>query len=69
VGGGPAALIAAAAVPRATIPRVSARAPNLLANIGERNDRAAQRSDIARRLRPLIDAWEKDVDGEAKGTQ
>ncbi|MBM3819768.1 MAG: twin-arginine translocation pathway signal protein [Acidimicrobiia bacterium] len=42
---------------------------DLSKDIGERNDLAAQRSDIARRLRPLITEWEKDVDGEAKGTQ
>ncbi len=34
-------------------------------DIGERNDLARQRQDIARRLRPLIDAWESDVDAEA----
>lgn len=42
---------------------------NLREDIGERNDLAQRRQDIARRLRPLIDAWEKDVDGETKGTQ
>jgi arylsulfatase A-like enzyme len=42
---------------------------NLRDDIGERNDLAQRRQDIARKLRPLIDAWEKDVDGEAKGTQ
>ncbi len=39
---------------------------NLRADPGERNDLAAQRSDIAQRLWPLLAAWEKDVDGEAK---
>jgi arylsulfatase A-like enzyme len=40
---------------------------NLAADPGERNDLARERQDIARRLRPLITAWEKDVDSEAKG--
>ena len=39
---------------------------DLSKDIGERNDLASQRQDIARRLRPLIAAWEKDVDEEAK---
>ncbi|MBI4263118.1 MAG: sulfatase-like hydrolase/transferase [Acidobacteria bacterium] len=34
-------------------------------DVGERNDLAGQRQDIARQLRPLIAAWEKDVDAEA----
>ncbi len=42
---------------------------NLRDDIGERNDLAQQRQDIARKLRPLITAWEMDVDAEAKGTQ
>jgi arylsulfatase A-like enzyme len=33
---------------------------------GERNDLANQRQDIARRLRPLLTAWEADVDAEAQ---
>jgi arylsulfatase A-like enzyme len=33
---------------------------------GERNDLTNQRQDVAQRLRPLIAAWEADVDGEAK---
>lgn len=37
-------------------------------DIGERNDQAARRQDIVRRLRPLIAEWEKDVDAEAKAT-
>jgi arylsulfatase A-like enzyme len=41
---------------------------DLSKDIGERNDLAAQRSDIARRLRPLITEWEKDVDAEAKAS-
>jgi arylsulfatase A-like enzyme len=39
---------------------------NLRSDIGERNDLAKERPDIARRLRPLITEWEKDVDSEAK---
>jgi hypothetical protein len=36
----------------------------LRADIGERNDLAPQRPDIVAKLRPLVAAWEKDVDGE-----
>ena len=32
---------------------------------GERNDLAVQRPEVVRALKPLVDAWEKDVDGEA----
>jgi arylsulfatase A-like enzyme len=39
---------------------------NLRTDIGERTDLAKERPDIARRLRPLITEWEKDVDSEAK---
>jgi arylsulfatase A len=39
---------------------------NLRTDIGERNDLAKERPDLARRLRPLILEWEKDVDSEAK---
>ena len=35
-------------------------------DIGERNDVARERQDVARRLRPLIDEWERNVDVEAK---
>ena len=35
-------------------------------DVGERNDVARERQDVARRLRPLIDKWEQDVDVEAK---
>jgi arylsulfatase A-like enzyme len=40
---------------------------NLAKDIGERNDLAKEKQgqDVARRLRPLIAAWEKDVDDEA----
>ena len=43
---------------------------NLARDIGERNDLAKERQgqDVARRLRPLITAWETDVDGEATKT-
>ena len=39
---------------------------DLSKDLGERNDLTNQRQDVARRLRPLIAAWEADVDGEAK---
>ena len=39
---------------------------NLRADMGERNDLAKERPELARRLRPLILEWEKDVDAEAK---
>jgi arylsulfatase A-like enzyme len=39
---------------------------NLRADIGERNNLIGQRPDIARRLRPLLAAWQEDVDAEAK---
>jgi arylsulfatase A-like enzyme len=39
---------------------------DLSKDVGERNDLASQRQDIARRLRPLINAWEANVDAEAK---
>jgi len=35
---------------------------NVRTDVGERDDLANQRQDVAQRLRPLIDAWEKDVD-------
>src|SRR5688500_11737987 len=35
-------------------------------DVGERTDLAAQRQDIARRLRPLLAAWEQEVDREAQ---
>ncbi len=38
---------------------------DLSKDIGERDDLARQRQDLARRLRPLIAAWEADVDAEA----
>jgi arylsulfatase A-like enzyme len=35
-------------------------------DIGERNDLASTRQDVARRLRPLLAEWERSVDAEAK---
>jgi arylsulfatase A-like enzyme len=40
---------------------------NLRTDISERTDLAAQRGDLIREMRPLIAAWEADVDGERKG--
>jgi arylsulfatase A-like enzyme len=44
---------------------------NLRADIGERRDLARDRTDLVRALRPLIAAWEQDVDSErtANGTR
>ena len=42
---------------------------NLKNDVGERNDLARQRQDAARELRGLLDAWEKNVDGEAKAAE
>jgi hypothetical protein len=39
---------------------------NLRDDIGERHDRAAQRPDIVRRLRTLVDDWARSVDADAK---
>jgi arylsulfatase A len=39
---------------------------NLRADLGERNNLIGQRGDIALRLQPLLAAWQKDVDEEAK---
>ena len=39
---------------------------DLSKDAGERNDLTNQRQEIARRLRPLIAAWEADVDAEAR---
>jgi arylsulfatase A-like enzyme len=38
---------------------------NLRSDIGERNDLANRRQDVARRLRPMIAEWERQVDAEA----
>ena len=39
---------------------------NVRTDIGERQELANRRQDIAQKLRPLLAAWEKDVDAEAK---
>jgi arylsulfatase A-like enzyme len=39
---------------------------NVRTDLGERHDLMRERSEIARRLAPLVAAWQKDVDGEAK---
>jgi arylsulfatase A-like enzyme len=49
--------------------KVMVDGPNLMVydlgkDPGERNDLARERQDVAQRLRPLIAAWEKDVDGK-----
>jgi arylsulfatase A-like enzyme len=41
---------------------------NLRSDVGERTNLIGARSDIARRLQPLLTAWQSDVDGEAKRT-
>lgn len=41
---------------------------NVAADPGERNDVAKERPDIVRRLFPLIAAWGRDVDAEAKAS-
>jgi hypothetical protein len=35
-------------------------------DLGERSDRAAERPDLVAKLLPLLTAWEKEVDAEAK---
>jgi arylsulfatase A-like enzyme len=40
---------------------------NLRDDLGERNNLVGRRGDIARKLEPLLAAWQKDVDAEAKG--
>jgi arylsulfatase A-like enzyme len=42
---------------------------NLSRDLGERDDLAQRRPDIARKLRPLLAAWERDVDEEAIARQ
>jgi arylsulfatase A-like enzyme len=39
---------------------------DLRTDVGERHDLSGRRQDIANRLVPLVTAWEKDVDAEAK---
>jgi len=38
---------------------------NLRTDVGERNNLIGQRSDIARQLQTLVEAWQKEVTGEA----
>jgi arylsulfatase A len=42
---------------------------NLREDIGERNDRTAQRPDLVRRLRPLLAEWARSVDADAKAVK
>ena len=42
---------------------------NVRTDLGERNDLANRRQDIAQKLRPLLTDWEKDVDAEAKAAE
>jgi arylsulfatase A-like enzyme len=39
---------------------------DLRQDIGERNDLAGRRQDVARRLRPMLARWEEEVNAEAK---
>jgi arylsulfatase A-like enzyme len=39
---------------------------NVRTDLGERNNLIGQHPEIARRLRPLIDKWQQDVDAEAR---
>ena len=39
---------------------------NVRTDLGERTNMIAQRTDIARRLEPLLAAWQKDIDEEAR---
>ncbi len=39
---------------------------NVRKDVGERNDLASTRTDLARELRALLAGWETDVDEEAK---
>jgi len=42
---------------------------NLRQDVGERHDMAGQRQEIAKALRPLLAAWEANVDAEAKAAE
>jgi arylsulfatase A len=42
---------------------------NVRADVGERNELANRRPDLAQKLRPLLTDWEKDVDAEAKASE
>jgi len=39
---------------------------NLRQDVGERNDLTYRRTDIARRLRPMLAEWERQIDAEAR---
>ena len=39
---------------------------NVRTDVGERNELANRRQDIAQKLRPLLAEWEKEVDAEAR---
>ena len=39
---------------------------NVRTDLGERRDLMRERSDIARRLAPLLAAWQRDVEDEVK---
>ncbi len=41
---------------------------NVRKDVGERENLTNQRQEVARRLWPLLDAWEKDVDAEWKAS-
>ena len=40
---------------------------DLRADVAERENLVGTRSEVARRLRPLLDAWHREVDAEAQG--
>jgi arylsulfatase A-like enzyme len=42
---------------------------NVRTDPSERKDLISEQPEIARRLGPLVDAWQEDVDAEAKGAQ
>jgi hypothetical protein len=39
---------------------------NVRTDVGERNELASRRQDIAQKLRPLLAQWEKEVEAEAR---
>ena len=39
---------------------------NVRTDLGERNNLIGQHPEIARRLRPLLEKWQQDVDAEAR---
>jgi arylsulfatase A len=42
---------------------------NVRTDVGERNELANRRQDIAQKLRPLLAQWEKEVDAEARANE